>query len=83
MRVAERAGRQGPTQVGRAAAGKVGGPVREGTLEQSEVHERGCHALRDACGRWAREDPEGPVITTKTVGGSFNPYDDTALADIL
>jgi hypothetical protein len=34
-------------------------------------------------GRWTREDPEGPVITTKTEGGSFNPYDDTASADIL
>jgi hypothetical protein len=83
MRVVERAGREGPAQAGRVAAGKVGGPVRECTLEQSEVHERGTSALRDAFGRWTREDPEGPVITTKTEGGSFNPYDDTASADIL
>jgi hypothetical protein len=34
-------------------------------------------------GRWTREDPEGPVITTKTEGGSFNPYDDTASAERL
>jgi hypothetical protein len=83
MRVAGRAASEGPAQVGRVARGKTGGPVRERTLEQSEVHERGVSALRDALGRWTRENPEGPVIMTKAEGGSLNPYDDTVSADIL
>jgi hypothetical protein len=37
--------------------------------------------MRD--GRWAREDLEDPVITTKVEEGSPNQYDDTASADIL
>jgi hypothetical protein len=34
-------------------------------------------------GRWMRENPEDPAIAAKVEGGSFNPYDDTASADIL
>ena len=83
MRVAERASREGPTQVGRAAAGKLGGPARESTLEQSEVHERGVTVFCDTVCRWTWEDPEGPAITAKTEGGSSNQYDDTASAEIL
>jgi len=44
-RVVRRASSEGPTQVGRVATGKFGGPARESTLEQSEVHERGTTAF--------------------------------------
>jgi hypothetical protein len=70
--------------IGRVAAHESGGPAREGTLEQSEVHERGVTAFFTIrSGRWTWEDPEGPANAAKTEGGSSNQYDDTASAERL
>jgi len=72
MRVAKRASREGPAFAGRVAVGKFGGPARESTLEQREVHERGMTVFNYMVGRQMWKNLKGPAIAAKTEEGSLN-----------